>query len=378
MKSFHRPLLLGSLFVFGLIFVSCAGLRISSGLALDHSAWQMYGKDSRHNSMSMTASSGLEKIWGCDVDAGIGNCSPTIENEIVYVGNLKGEIHAIDLYTGKELASKSFGGAIFGSPVLSDSMMVVASSQSTKNILVYDLHSGQTVWSKNIADVESSPVVFKNRIFVATLDGDLYDFELQTGITVFDKKLNSPIRSSPVVNDSLCVFGCDDGSVYAFGTVDGTEKWRYKTGSSVWCSPSITDSTVFVGTNGGKLVALTMDGKMEFEFKTGEKILSMPIADDTGVYFGSDDGNFYALNKRTGSLIWKFHSDAPITTAAAQSTTQIFVGSLDGNLYAVDKKDGKIQAKINLEGRVRTQPAIYGNYLVIGAEDSEIYGFKIK
>ncbi len=378
MKSFHRTLLLGSFFVYELIFVSCAGLRISGGLAHDDSAWQMYGKDSRHSSMSMMTSSGLERIWECDVDAGIGNCSPTVENGIVYIGNLKGEVYAIDISTGKELASKSFGGAIFGSPALLDSVMVVALSQTTKNIFVYNLHSGQTVWSKKIADVESSPVVFKNRIFVATLDGDLYDFELQTGITVFDKKLSSPIRSSPVVDDSLCVFGCDDGSVYAFGTVDGTEKWRYRTGSSVWCSPSMTDSTVFVGTNGGELIALTMEGKLEFEFTTGEKILSMPIADDTGVYFGSDDGNFYALNKRNGSLIWEFHTDAPITTAAAQSTTQIFVGSLDGSLYAVDKKDGKIEGKIGLDGRVRTQPAIYGDYLVIGAEDSEIYGFKIK
>ncbi len=328
--------------------------------------------------MSERSSTGIEKIWDYDVSAGFGNFSPTVSDGIVYVGTLNGEIHALDVGTGKELASKTFGGAIFSGPVISDSLMVVGSSQSSKNIFAYDIYSGKVIWSTEIADVESSPVVYKSYIYAVTVKGDLFKISLQTGAEIFHKIFNGSIRTSPVVDDSICVFGCDDGNVYAVSPNNGKQKWEYEAGSPVWCSASMNDSLIFVGTNAGRLLVLAMDGKLKFNFTTGEKILSMPISDGRRIYFGCDDGNYYALDIRSGALLWTVHTDAPITASSSQTKTQIFFGGYDKNLYVIDKSDGKVEQKINLSGRIRTQPVIYGNYMVVGAEDSNIYGFEIK
>jgi outer membrane protein assembly factor BamB len=360
-------------------------LKFSRELTEKAGPWQMYGNEASHSSTSGITSNSLEKIWDSDVGAGFGSFSPTIIGGIVYVGTLNGEIHALGLSTGKELASKSLGGAIFSGPVVSDSIMVVASSQSKENILAYNIYSGKIIWSKKIADVESSPAVSVNQIYVVTIKGDLYELDLQTGEEIFHKTFDGPIRTSPAIADSLCVFGCDDGNVYALNTASGKMEWKYDAGSSIWCSASMSgthsmgdDSSIFVGTNGGRLLALSRDGELKFDFATGEKILSMPISDEKRVYFGCDDGNVYALDIHYGALLWKVHTDAPIVASASQTKNQIFFGSFDKNLYVIDKSDGKVEQKIDLSGRVRTQPAIYKNYLVVGAEDSDVFGFLIK
>jgi len=371
--------------LFSIFFLSCAFLKLPRELTEKAGTWQMYGKDAGHGSSSHIMSDSLERIWDNDVGAGFGDFSPTIADGIVYIGTLNGEIHALDVSTGKELASKNFGGAIFSGPAISDSIMVVSSSQSKENIFAYDIYSGKIIWSKRIADVESSPAVFRKQIYVATLKGDLYKLDLQTGEEIFHDSFDAPIRTSSAIVDSLCVFGCDDGNVRAVNTASGKVEWKYDAGSPVWCSASMSgtdvpgkDSSIFVGTNAGRLLALSREGKLRFDFNTGEKILSMPIYDERRVYFGCDDGDFYALDIHSGALLWKVHTDAPIVASASQTENQIFFGSFDKNLYVVNKSDGKMEQRINLSGRVRTQPAIFENYLVVGAEDSEIFGFLIK
>ncbi len=377
-KQSHRLFAVATLFLCALIVMSCASLRFSRELTDSAGSWNMFGKDAGHSSMAELTSTGLKKAWDNDVGGGFGNFSFTIKDGIAYVGTLKGEVYALDIATGKELASKNFGGAIFGGPAVSDSLIVVASSQSKGNVLAYDIYSGKTIWSKEIADVESSPTVYKNCIYLVTVKGDLYRIDLQTGREIFHQRIDGAIRTSPSLDDSMCVFGCDDGNVYAVNTFDGKQRWKYGAGSPVWCSPSMDDSTIFIGTNGGRLLALNKEGKMKFDFTTGEKILSMPITDEKRVYFGCDDGNFYAVDIQSGALIWKVRTDAPITTAASQTRTQIFFGGFDKNLYVIDKSNGKMEQKIELPGRIRTQPAIYKNHLAVGVEDSEVLGFEIK
>ncbi len=360
------------------VFFSCGSLRLSQPMTGAASGWPMFGQNSSHMSMSNSVSTGLEKIWDYDVSAGFGDFSPTIANGVVFIGTLKGEVYSFNVKTGDKEGSKSFGGAIFSSPVIYDSLMIVASSRSSENLFAYDLHSGKKVWSKKIADVESPPTMYDSSLYVATVGGDLYRFNPVTGVTLFHEHFPAPLRASPAVDKSLCVVGCDDGNLYGMSSADGKQLWKYDAGSPVWCSASMNDSLIFVGTNAGKLLVLRKNGTLAFDFTTGEKILSMPISDDRRIYFGCNDGNFYAISVVNGALLWKIHTDAPIIASASQTKSQVFFGSFDENLYVVDKSNGKVDQKIDLAGRVRTSPAIYEDYLVVCAENSSVFGFKIK
>lgn len=361
-----------------IIFLSCGSLRLLRTTTRSSDSWSMFGQNSFHNSMVNLVSTRLEKLWVYDVGAGMGNFSPTIVDNVAFVGTLRGNIYLLNIKTGGKISSKTFGGAIFSGPVVDDSLMIVASSQSKENLFGYDLYKGRVTWSKSIADVESSPTLRENSLYVSTLAGDIYKINPRTGEEIFHETVPAPIRVSPAVDDSECVVGCDDGNIYAFSSTVGVRLWSCNAGSPVWCSASMNDSMILVGTNSGRLIALGKNGAIRFDFSAGGKILSMPISDGKGIYFGSDDGNFYAVSLRDGALLWKVQTGAPIIASASQTKNQIIFGAFDQNLYVVDKSDGKVVQKIDLAGRVRTAPAIEGNYLVLCAEDSNVFGFLIR
>lgn len=361
-----------------IVLSSCSSLQLSRPMTRSSDSWSMFGQNPLHTSMGNSISTGLEKLWAYDVGAGFGDFSPTIADNVAFVGTLRGDIYLLNIETGKKISSKTFAGAIFSGPITDDTLMIVASSQSKENLFAYNLQNAKTAWSKNIASVESSPTLREGVLYITTVAGDLYKIRLRTGDELFHKKLPAPIRVSPAVDDSECVFGCDDGNIYAVSSVDGRQIWKYSAGSPVWCSASMSDSLIFVGTNAGRLIVLRTNGTLAFDFSAGGKILSMPISDEKGIYFGSDDGNFYAVSLQNGALLWKVQTGAPIIASASQTKSQIVFGGFDENLYVVDKGVGKVAQKIDLAGRVRTAPAIYRNYLVVGAEDSNVFGFLIK
>lgn len=360
------------------VFTSCGALRLSKPVSESPANWPMFGRNSIHTSMDYSASTGIERLWEHGVNAGFGKFSPAILDGIVFVGTFKGDVYLLDAGNGKEIASKSFGGAIFAPPIASGSLMIVASSQSKANLFAYNLLTGKTVWSKHIPDVEAPPVLLDTALYVPTVTGDIYKYDLKSGKEVFRKEFPAPIRVSPAVNDSLCVFGCENGYVYAIGSATGKQLWKYKAGAMIWCSASMNDSLIFVGDNEGRFMALRMDGTLAFEYSTDQRILSMPISDSKRVYFGCNDGFFYALSLRNGSVLWKVQTGAPIITSAAQTRSQLIFGSLDEDLFVVDKSDGKVVQKIHLDGRVRTAPAIYGHYLAVCTDNAKVFGFRIK
>ena len=53
------------------------------------------------------------------------------------------------------------------------------------------------------------------------------------------------------------------------------------------------------------------------------------------------DGNFYALNAKTGALLWKYDTKQPISTTAAKQDTIICFAS-NNKLIGLNIKSGKL------------------------------------
>jgi len=59
------------------------------------------------------------------------------------------------------------------------------------------------------------------------------------------------------------------------------------------------------------------------------------------VYVGSDDDNVYALNARTGALLWS-HGTGSVFSSPAVANGLVYVGSYDGNVYALNASTGAL------------------------------------
>jgi len=103
------------------------------------------------------------------------------------------------------------------------------------------------------------------------------------------------------------------------------------------------------------------------------------------VYFGSSDRHVYALNTKTGNLIWKFKTQGKIHSSPAVQNDVLVIGSWDSNVYCLNTTNGKLNWKFET-GKdtaqyvwlgVQGSPTIDKNRVFIGSRDAKMYSLDL-
>lgn len=183
------------------------------------------------------------------------------------------------------------------------------------------------------------------------------------------------------------------GVFSAFNKTTGEVRWSYdirKDGKqrSFHGNPLVTDDLILIGTDYG----CEPDGVghvYAFERKTGEvrwryQATSVPtdiVRIGANIYFGSFQDNWYALDIRSGDLLWKFSTGAsndscePIKSPVADGR-RIYLTGLDGVIYSLDAKSGRVIWKRTLPAPPSTALALKDNSLYVGTSDNHLYRLK--
>jgi outer membrane protein assembly factor BamB len=119
--------------------------------------------------------------------------------------------------------------------------------------------------------------------------------------------------------------------------------------------------------------------KVEWNFafwnsSEGGSIDNKPVVHNGMVFFGSCNHFFYALDARTGRLVWKFQTHAKISTSypVLYNNTLIF-GSFDQNLYCLDADTGKMKWKFRTRGEISSMGAVHEGVFFFTCRDMMIY-----
>src|SRR5262249_39925927 len=84
----------------------------------------------------------------------------------------------------------------------------------------------------------------------------------------------------------------------------------------------------------------TSDPNLAWVYKTGDKITSSPAVANGVVYFGSWDQTFYALDAKTGKVIWSDNSDAKLVNSPFVAAGVVYFRA-QGSLVGLDAISGK-------------------------------------
>ncbi len=173
-------------------------------------------------------------------------------------------------------------------------------------------------------------------------------------------------------------------------------KWRVNVGAPVWAGLERDAETklLFVGTDAGVLHAIRENGKTRWRFETGAPIKARPAAIGDAVFVVSDTGFLYKLDKRTGEERWRARIDAggPERIPVAEPKTRwdryassivadakrVYVGSRDGHLYALDRATGSEVWKAASQDLVTATPALRGNRVFFASFDGSVQALNAK
>ncbi len=295
--------------------------------------------------------------WVVQTGAGI-YCSPAVENDRVFVGDDLGGLTAYALKNGKKLWSFVSGKRIVGTPAVSQGIVVFGSADRT----IYGLNAadGSLRWKVNAAEpVLGAVTIHEGIAYVGASDKTFRAIDIQTGKVVWSyDQVKGYIETKPLIADNKVIFSAWDNTLYALDKATGKEIWKWTGGltrmhfspAAVW--PVASNGKVFIADpqramtaidlqNGETIwrtfrsqvretIGLSEDGERVYSKTMNDSIVcystltntpeqvwasnvgfgyehapSMPQEKDGVVYGSTKEGLLFALEAKTGKVIWK-------------------------------------------------------------------------
>ncbi len=294
------------------------------------------------------------QVWRLPILNGVEGSASLIRDRLFF-GASDGNFYSIEASTGHVVWSFSTKAENLGEPLLEDGVVYFLSGNNV--VFALDASSGKQIWLYSRQDTSSfsvrggsRPALKNGKIFVGFSDGSLVALNSKTGAVLWEVLLNRnkkfrDIDASPVVDgDSLYIPSYDDklycvstergeilwrvegggysavtllgdriiypnsnGEVFALRKNNGDRIWTYKSKEGIATQVKIYKGMLVFGESQGKLLFLdTATGKIVGGLEPGRGILSSPLVDEkqSRVYFISGEANIYALEARWEKPNW--------------------------------------------------------------------------
>jgi len=100
------------------------------------------------------------------------------------------------------------------------------------------------------------------------------------------------------------------------------------------------------------------------------------VAVDDWIYVGSQDSFFYALDRATGKLRWKYKADAMFKGSCAYFAGRVFTGCVDDEIRCFHAKTGQVLWSYNTGTDCDSSPTIYKGRVYIAGESGFVHCFR--
>ena len=153
-------------------------------------------------------------------------------------------------------------------------------------------------------------VVWNGLLYLATARG-VYAMRADTGEVAWRYDTELPVGNTPTVASGIVYFAGYDHKLHALDALTGAHLWSFDEAKSGYdTNPLVVDEKVILGNRDGWMYAIgahltPQQGQLLWKFQTGGPIHLSAAYQDGVVYFASNDNYAYALQAKTGALVWK-------------------------------------------------------------------------
>ncbi len=219
----------------------------------------------------------------------------------------QGGIAAVDASTGLIRWNYSIPELVHCSPAYDDQSDTVIIGSNGSGVYVFDAATGVLRHHILIETEVKDCFVFdpkSNLVAFGAFDGRLYAVDKKTGAALYSFQTEGPIYSTPVIFDNKIYIASNDKRIYCLNAETGEKIWQFETNGRILCRPRIIDERIYIGSNDGYLYEIDpQTGAMTDFFFAKERITSPIIKNkNTDHWFLLTNANELICLKRTSSI----------------------------------------------------------------------------
>lgn len=188
-------------------------------------------------------------------------------------------------------------------PAITDDLVIVG--DVTGDVVALDRTTGEPRWTTTLdGPITTAPTAAGDALIAVTADGDVHGLDVSTGDERWHARLDGPARYPPLVSDSRVVLVGRD--VVGLDARDGTERWRRATQAPIAGGPSRGGGAVHITTTDGGVIVLDLDdGGTIGHFLVPDPIGGGPLVLDDRTYVLTLRGEIHAIGLRDAeSELW--------------------------------------------------------------------------
>lgn len=287
-----------------------------------------------------------QKLWKQKVKNGV-EPSATFIRDRVFVGASDGNFYSLEASSGDIQWSFDTKAENLSEPLLEDGVVYFISGANT--LYALDAATGQSLWLYSRQDTSqisirggSRPTYANGKIYVGFSDGALVAFNAKDGAVAWEVQLNRgkrfrDIDASPVIDgNNIYVSGYDD-KLYCVSADKGEILWRVDGGG--YYPLTVLGDRLIYPTSAGEVRALKKsNGDSLWTYKVQRGIPTAVKAYKGALVFGESQGSLRFVDPQSGQSLGEFEPGRGIlsTPQIDEKAGRVYFISGEANLYAID------------------------------------------
>lgn len=235
--------------------------------------------------------------------------------------------------------------------------------------------NGSLIWrypakADNRKQYYASPAISSDAVYVGDFGSTFYKINRNSGEMVqqFSGAKNRYV-GDPLVIENGVLAPSADYYLYSLDPQFGLN-WKFETDGAIWAQPVSDGVKVYVASMDHFLYALNLKtGEMLWKVDAKGAIVGTPELDEEGVLYLASNGDVVmAVDSARGTILWEQTLTSPVWSGMVVHEGTLYFGDLQGAFYAMDAKNGKTLWKVDVNGAMIARPAFIPDGLVVVTE----------
>ena len=319
---------------------------------------------------------------------------PVGDGNRIYAASFDGNVIAFNPDNGKSVWRNKLGMTLSSGPGAGNDVVVVVSADG--QVIALDSSDGSERWRAYIGGESlATPLVFGEYVIVQTVDNRLLGLSAFDGSERWAVDQSTPAltmrgTTSPVQSGQTVITGFDNGRLVGVDLSTGDVQWE-----NMLSPPSgrsdldrLADIDGDIAVVGQDIYASGYHGRVaSLAAESGQILWARDLssyegvsADWSNVYTTLENGEVVALNRTTGTEVWRQGAllrREPTVPVSFRST--VVVGDLEGYLHFFSNVDGEPAARVRAgKHAIIGTPIVVADRLYVQSDDGTISAWVVK